>query len=140
MPTRARFPTCRSMFALPVQGMIGYMISNQCETNSKGSGLTCRSRRSSRRQSVDAMTPLSRTRRNPSGPFYTESQSGSIEERKRLASFNDSERGYRRTVPSPIPLSIVQGQMIRELMDLGTIVIAEGGGGIPVTSGIGLRH
>jgi len=44
----------------------------------------------------------------------------------------DSDRGWRRVVPSPIPLEIVEADQIKTLMDLGTIVIAAGGGGIPI--------
>jgi len=44
----------------------------------------------------------------------------------------DSDRGWRRVVPSPIPLEVVEADQIKTLMDLGTIVIAAGGGGIPI--------
>lgn len=66
------------------------------------------------------------------GPCYDEKQA------KRLAKiFNwvikeDAGRGFRRVVPSPIPLKIVNHQIIQDLVDRGVIVIAAGGGGIPV--------
>ncbi len=71
----------------------------------------------------------------PVGPFYTE------EEAKRIGEENgwtvkhvrpSGDRQWRRVVPSPIPLSIVEGKAIKRMVDAGMIVIASGGGGIPV--------
>ena len=45
---------------------------------------------------------------------------------------NDSGRGYRRVVPSPNPLDLIESKAIKELFERGVIVIASGGGGIPV--------
>lgn len=46
----------------------------------------------------------------------------------------DAGRGWRRVVPSPTPLRVVEEAVIRDLVDLGTIVIAVGGGGVPVVA------
>jgi carbamate kinase len=65
----------------------------------------------------------------PIGPFY----STPYIFRKRGISFvEDSGRGYRRVVPSPIPLDIIEKKTIKALVDRGVIVVAVGGGGIPV--------
>lgn len=64
----------------------------------------------------------------PVGKFYTEEE---IKETG-FDYIEDSGRGYRRVVPSPEPIEIVELQVIKELVDKGHIVIAAGGGGIPV--------
>jgi carbamate kinase len=68
----------------------------------------------------------------PIGPFYTESQAATRRRRDGWQMIEDSGRGYRRIVPSPRPLRIVESAQIRSLVDAGFVVIAAGGGGIPV--------
>lgn len=68
----------------------------------------------------------------PIGPFYSKSDA---EERKRTLGWQiveDAARGYRRVVPSPDPTEIVELEVIRDLVDAGALVVACGGGGIPV--------
>jgi carbamate kinase len=82
---------------------------------------------------VDAGDPAFGNPTKPIGPFYTEWQASRLSlERKDLVLREDSGRGYRRFVPSPDPKSIVEGQAIRALVDGGVVVVACGGGGIPV--------
>ncbi len=64
----------------------------------------------------------------PIGPYYTEEQV-----RNRPYKFIKTRRGYRRVVASPRPITIVEKREIAKLLDNGFIVIACGGGGIPVT-------
>ncbi len=66
------------------------------------------------------------------GPFYTKKQAETLAELFNWVIKEDSGRGYRRLVPSPIPKRIVNRRTIQMLVDFGTIVIAAGGGGIPV--------
>jgi carbamate kinase len=68
----------------------------------------------------------------PIGPFYTEVQAVGKRKRKGWAMVEDAGRGFRRVVPSPEPLRIVESDQVRALIDAGFIVIAVGGGGIPV--------
>jgi carbamate kinase len=68
----------------------------------------------------------------PIGPFYSRAVA---EERRRALGWSiveDAARGYRRVVPSPEPLAIVELEVIRDLLAGGVLVIACGGGGIPV--------
>jgi len=66
------------------------------------------------------------------GPFYTEKQAQALSELYNWVIREDSGRGFRRLVPSPIPTRIINRHIIRQLVDQGAIVIAAGGGGIPV--------
>ncbi len=67
----------------------------------------------------------------PVGPFYRRDRVVDLE-KKGWRVVEDSGRGYRRVVASPIPTEIVEIKAIRALLDAGTVVIAAGGGGIPV--------
>lgn len=67
----------------------------------------------------------------PIGPFYTEEEAKVLEEQG-YHMINDSGRGYRRVVSSPMPKEIVEIKSIKALVDVGHTVITVGGGGIPV--------
>lgn len=73
--------------------------------------------------------------KNPSkfiGQFYSEDDAERFRRERGWAVRRDSDRGWRRVVPSPIPISIVESDAIKALVHQGYIVIAAGGGGIPV--------
>lgn len=65
----------------------------------------------------------------PIGPFY---ETPYIFRKRGISFVEDSGRGYRRIVPSPMPLDIIEKKTIKSLVDRGVIVVAVGGGGIPV--------
>ncbi|HPQ40331.1 MAG TPA: carbamate kinase [bacterium] len=68
----------------------------------------------------------------PVGPFYSEPEAMKYQQERGWAMVEDAGRGWRRVVPSPAPLEIVERETIRLLIEHGIIVIAAGGGGIPV--------
>lgn len=68
----------------------------------------------------------------PIGPFYSEEDKEWLEQEKGYVMVEDSGRGFRRVVPSPKPLEIVEREAIRSLISQGNLVICCGGGGIPV--------
>lgn len=68
----------------------------------------------------------------PIGPFYTKEEAAKIEQAKGWAIVEDSDRGWRRVVPSPKPIRIIEAGVIKKLALDGVIVIAAGGGGVPV--------
>lgn len=82
---------------------------------------------------VDTDDPRMAHPSKPIGPFYREDQVSELEARGYCV-HEDAHRGYRRVVPSPIPVRIVETGIIRQLFDRGFIVIAGGGGGIPVSA------
>src|SRR4029079_2225735 len=81
---------------------------------------------------VDRSDPAFVDPTKPIGPFYTASQAATKRKRNGWQMIEDSGRGPRRVVPSPKPLRIVESAQIRTLVDAGFVVVAVGGGGIPV--------
>jgi carbamate kinase len=81
---------------------------------------------------VDANDPAFGQPTKPIGPFYTAAEAAKKRLRNGWQTIEDSGRGYRRVVPSPKPLRIVESAQIRTLVDAGFVVVAVGGGGIPV--------
>ncbi|MDF2654098.1 MAG: carbamate kinase [Bacillota bacterium] len=80
---------------------------------------------------VDGDDPAFENPTKPIGPFYSEEEAQKLTEEKHYVMREDSGRGWRRVVPSPIPKRIVEIDTIRRLWD-STIVVFAGGGGIPV--------
>jgi carbamate kinase len=68
----------------------------------------------------------------PVGPFYDEARARQLESERGWKVVHDAGRGWRRVVPSPTPLEVVELDAIRALLASGAIAIACGGGGIPV--------
>lgn len=82
---------------------------------------------------VDESDPAFKHPSKPIGPFYTKEQRDTLlRDRSDLVVEEDSGRGYRRFVPSPDPKEVVEGEAIRVLVENESVVIACGGGGIPV--------
>jgi carbamate kinase len=88
---------------------------------------------------VDPGDPAFSRPTKPIGPFYSEERARELERERGWQVVHDSGRGWRRVVPSPEPLEVVELAAIRALLDSGSTVVACGGGGIPVTDGDGLR-
>ncbi len=82
---------------------------------------------------VDKTDPAFKHPSKPIGQFYTAKEAVKLAKLKGWEMKEDAGRGYRRVVPSPQPLDIVERKEITTLVDSGAIVIAVGGGGIPVT-------
>ena len=81
---------------------------------------------------VDPSDPAFENPTKPVGDFYTKEQAAQIEQEKGYTFVEDAGRGYRQVVPSPLPKRIVELNSIETLIENGTLVIAAGGGGVPV--------
>jgi carbamate kinase len=81
---------------------------------------------------VDADDPAFAQPTKPIGPFYTEEEARRLESERGWTVVSDAGRGWRRVAASPEPVGIVELESIRALLDAGDVVIAAGGGGIPV--------
>jgi carbamate kinase len=114
------------------QGMIGYMLQQSMRTQLSQVGIEVPVVSLITQTIVDAEDPAFRTPTKPIGPFYTASEADKLREERGWTMVDDSGRGYRRVVPSPYPQEIVEKDAIRTLFDSEAIVIAVGGGGVPV--------
>jgi carbamate kinase len=88
---------------------------------------------------VDPADPAFAKPTKPVGPFYDEDRARVLARERGWTVAADSDRGWRRVVPSPSPLSVVELDGIRALLGAGALVVCCGGGGIPVTHRNGLR-
>ncbi|MBO0487159.1 carbamate kinase [Vagococcus fluvialis] len=86
---------------------------------------------------VDEKDPAFSNLMKPIGLFYTKEEAEEFEEQG-IVMGEDSGRGYRRLVPSPKPKEIVERKTIAKLLEMDTIVITSGGGGVPVIKRDGL--
>ena len=117
------------------QGEIGYVLQQALRNESAAQGLNLRVATILTQGVVSGSDSAMRHPTKPIGPFYSEREA---EERRRALGWQmveDAARGYRRVVPSPDPVGIVELEVIRTLVDADVLVIAAGGGGIPVVAG-----
>jgi carbamate kinase len=126
-------------YALPLEvcvaeseGELGYVLAQTL-------GNLCRERGAPRpiaslltQVEVDPSDPAFGRPDKPVGPFYDAAQAAALRE-KGFVVHEDAGRGFRRVVPSPEPLAIVDVELVAGLLSMGAIVVAAGGGGIPVT-------
>lgn len=81
---------------------------------------------------VDPGDPAFEHPTKPIGRFYTAAEAAELQKTNGWVMVEDAGRGYRRVVPSPYPREIVEWPAVRSLADNGSLVIAAGGGGVPV--------
>lgn len=81
---------------------------------------------------VDKADPAFENPTKPVGPFYSAEEAKRLQAEKGWHVVEDAGRGWRRVVPSPDPKEIVEREAIRLLVENRAIVVASGGGGIPV--------
>ena len=122
------FPECGAM----TQGYIGYHLqqSIQRELNNRGIKKDCVTVVT--QVVVDKNDPAFDKPTKPIGSFYNKQQAEAIAAEKGYTFVEDAGRGYRRVVPSPIPVEIVELSTVEKLVNNNTVVITVGGGGIPV--------
>ena len=122
------FPECGAMS----QGYIGYHLQQAIQSELKARNINKNCASVVTQVLVDKKDPAFNNPEKPVGMFYTKSEAKKIEKEKGYTFVEDSGRGYRRVVPSPKPIEIVELDLIKDLLSQGNIVIASGGGGIPV--------
>jgi carbamate kinase len=114
------------------QGEIGYLLQQSLDTELHLAGLHVPVVTLLTQVVVSLEDPAMRCPTKPIGPFQSRADA---EERRDVLGWHiveDAARGYRRVVPSPEPMAILELEIIRDLVAQGVLVIACGGGGIPV--------
>lgn len=114
------------------QGLIGYMIQQCIYNELKKAGLDKQVVTVLTQVVVDRNDPAFQNPTKPVGAFYSKEEAEKNMREKGETWIEDSGRGWRKVVPSPAPKEIVEIETIRTLVNSGAIVIAAGGGGIPV--------
>jgi len=114
------------------QGQIGYMIGQALRNELKRRGVEKPIATIVTQTLVDKNDPAFQNPSKPVGPFYDEETAKKLAREKGWTVIEDSGRGWRRVVPSPDPKGHVEAPVIQELVEKGFIVIASGGGGVPV--------
>ncbi|MEH7254061.1 carbamate kinase [Neobacillus niacini] len=115
------------------QGGIGYQIQQALTNEFSKRGINKKVATIITQVEVDINDPNFQNPTKPVGSFFTLEQAEEMKmEHPDWIFMEDSGRGYRRVVPSPKPIDIVEKEAIKSLVDAGYVVIAAGGGGIPV--------
>ena len=122
------FPECGAMS----QGYIGYHLQQSLQNELHQRGMEKDVVTTVTQEVVDPSDPAFENPTKPVGDFYTKEQAAQIEQEKGYTFVEDAGRGYRQVVPSPLPKRIVELNSIETLIEIGTLVIAAGGGGVPV--------
>lgn len=112
------------------EGSIGYWIQQSLGNELRDSNISVTSVVS--QVEVDINDPSFNNPTKPIGPFYTKEEMSELAAGSSDKYVEDAGRGYRKVVPSPKPVKIVEGEAIKQIIDAGIVPIVAGGGGIPV--------
>ena len=122
------FPECGAMS----QGYIGYHLQNAIREELLNRGMNTPVATVVTQVIVDENDSAFNNPTKPIGSFYTLEESLKLEKSMGYDMVEDSGRGYRRVVPSPMPIDVKEKDVIKSLLKDNHIVITVGGGGIPV--------
>lgn len=122
------FPECGAMS----QGYIGYHLQNALVNELTSRGICKEVVTVVTQVLVDEEDPAFQNPTKPVGAFYDKETAERISAEKGYTMVEDVGRGYRRVVPSPKPVDVVEKETVKKLLNSGVVVITAGGGGIPV--------
>ncbi len=114
------------------QGGLGFMLQQALQNSLKAAGLNHPVASVVTQVRVDPADPAFENPTKPIGPFYDEEQAREVSAETGWTVVQDAGRGWRRVVPSPMPIEVMEYQAIKAMVDAGVLVIAVGGGGVPV--------
>ena len=128
------FPECGAMS----QGYIGFHMQNAIGNELTLQGIDKSIASIVTQVIVDEHDEAFLNPRKPIGSFYTKEEADLLADSMGYTMVEDSGRGYRRVVPSPMPIDVKEKEMVKTLLHNGHIVITVGGGGIPVIDDNGI--
>jgi carbamate kinase len=114
------------------QGQLGYLLAQAIGDTLEGRGMPRMVAAVMTQVVVDADDPAFSRPTKPIGPFFSEGRARRLASARGWSVAEDSGRGWRRVVASPEPVEVVEAGEIRRLLDAGEVVVACGGGGVPV--------
>lgn len=120
--------TCVAM----TQGSIGYWLSQALTNASKNQNLGVKVASLLTTVVVSPEDSAFTSPSKPIGPFYSEDEANSRASKGEGKFIEDAGRGFRKVVPSPKPIDIVESEAVKAMIDAGFITVCTGGGGIPV--------
>lgn len=131
--TRDRLPAePLDMLVAETQGSVGYLLSRALHNALRAHGSDVAVTSILTQVVVDPADPAFRDPSKPIGPFYPEKTAELLREKRGWHMVEEASRGWRRVVPSPRPLEVVELDSIAREALHGRVVIAGGGGGVPV--------
>jgi carbamate kinase len=132
MMTREAIPPMRlDVCVAHSQGGIGYILMQALENAMRRAGMLRQAACVLTQVQVDPADPAFHAPSKPVGPFFSKEEAARYEQQG-WRMMEDAGRGWRHCVPSPEPRGVINLHMIEALLDTGAVVIAGGGGGIPV--------
>ena len=114
------------------QGQIGYWLQNAMRNQLESEGIKKPIATIVTQVLVSKDDPAFKNPSKPIGPFYTEEEAKKLSKERHFTVKEDAGRGWRKVVPSPMPLSIIESELVEIALGNGAIIVAGGGGGIPV--------
>lgn len=125
-------PVTLDVCVASTQGTMAFLLMSAIHNECKRRGLPARAATVVTQIVVDADDPGFDKPTKPVGPFFTEYRARQLRRKQGWNMVEDSGRGWRKVVSSPHPREVIEARAVRSLLDDGHIVIAGGGGGIPV--------
>ncbi|MBQ1241816.1 MAG: carbamate kinase [Oscillospiraceae bacterium] len=122
------FPECGAMS----QGYIGFHLQNAIGNELAARGIEKDVATVVTQVLVDEADPAFQNPTKPVGAFYDKATAEQLAAEKGFTMVEDAGRGYRRVVPSPKPVDVIEKNTVKALVASGAVVITVGGGGIPV--------
>jgi carbamate kinase len=114
------------------EGSMGYMLEKAITNELRSRSLDKEVATVVTQVLVDKEDSAFQSPTKPVGPFYSKYRAQMLAREKKWTMIEDAGRGYRKVVPSPRPIDVVSKWIVRDLVRAGRVVIAAGGGGIPV--------